>query len=217
MSEGKKVLTLGYVPYGTGQVRPFDTIFESSMKVSPKMIEEGKVDALVIWGGEDISPTIYGERPQPLCGAGVELSDRDHIEVEVCQAAMKVGVPIIGVCRGAQLLCALAGGKLHQHVTGHMGNHEITTHDGQQYVTSSIHHQMMDVSKLRDDNYKLIAWTTNKRAQEIPDEIEPEIVYFPKIKGLAIQGHPEFMDSKDTFVEYTRTLVNRYLLGESRG
>ena len=209
----KKVLTLGYVPYGTGTHKPFNTIFPNAKEVSPADIEAGKVDALVIWGGADISPTIYKAPVEEGCGATATLSYRDKVEVAVCEAAIKVGVPIIGICRGAQLVCALAGGKLYQDVSGHMVDHEIETDTGVKYVTSSIHHQMMDVRGMPSGSYKLIAWTKQKRAKEVED-LEPEIIYFPQVKGLAIQGHPEFMHPDDDFVEYSRNLIKQYLLGE---
>ena len=59
--------------------------------------------------------------------------------------AQNLGISIIGVCRGAQFLCAFAGGKLIQHMTGHHGDHSITTVDGRVYQSSSDHHQLMDL------------------------------------------------------------------------
>lgn len=210
----RKLLTLGFVPYGTGRREPFDVIFGAEKQVTPADILAGSVDALVIWGGEDIHPSLYNEE---VNGAhvGHDLSTRDVIENGVCLAAIKAGVPIIGICRGAQLVCALAGGKLYQHVTGHMGTHPITTKDGLEYNTSSIHHQMMDVRAMPKEDYDLIAWSKNnlsKGTHADDSTIEPEIVYFPKIKGLAIQGHPEFMHPDCDFVTYTQKLVADYLL-----
>lgn len=210
----KKVLTLGYVPWGTGQHKPFDAVFSKALHVSPDDIRQGKVDALVIWGGSDISPSLYGEAPNGA-HAGVDLSERDHVEKDVCDAAIEVGVPIIGVCRGAQLLCALAGGKLYQDVSGHHSSHSIITKDGEKYTTSSIHHQMMDVTGLPEKDFDLIAWTDDALAKEVKGAVEPEIVYFPQIHGLAIQGHPEFMNPNCDFVQYTLSLVEQYLLGET--
>jgi gamma-glutamyl-gamma-aminobutyrate hydrolase PuuD len=209
--EQRSFLTLGTVPYGTGFQKPFDTIYANAKMVTPQQIRDGAVDALVIWGGADISPTIYGEEPNGS-HAGVELSVRDKVEVAVCEAAIEKGIPIIGICRGAQLLCALAGGKLYQDVGGHHGDHTIITDSGEEHITSSIHHQMMDINGLPQNEVKLIAWTKDIRAPEVMGAVEPEIVYFPRIKGLAIQGHPEFMSSRDPFVGYCRDLVNQYLV-----
>lgn len=228
----EKVLTLGHVGMGTGEVEPFDALYKAGMQVTPADIRAGKVDALIIWGGGDISPTIYNEPLGPRTGAGITLSHRDHIEVDACKAAIEMDIPIIGICRGAQLLCALAGGKLVQDVSGHAGsNHSIDTNKGHRWITSSVHHQMMYPW---DVEHELIAWSTEARSRDYigvdpskmqgvtivdevwggdqPDYIEPEIVYFPTIRGFAIQGHPEFMRRTDPFVQYCLQLVEEYLL-----
>lgn len=219
-----KVLTLGHCGMGTGEVEPFDQIFQQGLLVYPEDITAGKIDALVIWGGADISPSIYNEHASQSCGATEVLSRRDRVEFSLVKSAIDSNIPIIGICRGAQLLCAMAGGRLIQHVSGHTGgNHSITTNDGRTYMTSSVHHQMMYPF---DVEHEMIAWSTDKRSRVYVNQNddndtrmmesvtpEPEIVYFPKIRGLAIQGHPEFMDERCDFVQYCRELVNNYLLG----
>ena len=105
---------------------------------------------------------------------------------------------------------------MYQHVEGHAGgNHRISTPSGVEYVTSSLHHQMMNLHDLKkDEDYKLIAWSSSHLSEAADGVIgeEPEIVWFPKIKGLAIQGHPEFMHPDCDFVAYTRRLVKEYML-----
>jgi GMP synthase-like glutamine amidotransferase len=217
----KKVL--GHVGLGTGAFEPFDQVWESSLLVKPSDILEGKVDGLVIWGGADISPTIYGEPVGPRTGAGVELSYRDKIEVAAVEAAIKMGIPLIGVCRGAQLICAMSGGKLVQDVQGHMGSHAMRTQDGRSIITTSVHHQMMYPFDLPDEDYDLIAWSSPARSltyvgvdvEPMRDFnggiLEPEVVYFHKTNALCIQGHPEFTDPDDPFVLYCNDLIREYL------
>lgn len=211
-------LTLGYVPYGTGRHAPFDISYAKGLQLSTVgEIYDGKVNALVIWGGEDISPSLYGQAPNSHTHAQSTLSRRDKVEVDMCHAAIQTGIPIIGICRGAQLLCALAGGALVQHVDGHHNDHKIVTSDGRTLITSSIHHQMMLLGKTE---HELVAWSAeNQSSRYLGEEdspidmtIEPEIVYFPKIKGLAIQGHPEFMERGSEFVKYCNELVSKYLI-----
>lgn len=211
-----KVLTLGHVNRGTGRVAPFDAIFKGERVCRTEEDFDG-IDALVIWGGADISPSIYNEPVHARCGAGPELSVGDRIEVAACKAAIARNIPIIGVCRGAQLVCAMAGGILVQDVRGHGGDHRITTKDGRSIITSSVHHQMMYPFKMDPDEYDLIAWADEPRSPtyagvKVPPDREPEIVYFPKIKALGIQGHPEFMNPKDEFVTYCNALVLEYLV-----
>jgi putative glutamine amidotransferase len=215
----KNLLTLGYVPFGTGRHRPFDQVFPMSIQLDPVKNPEGvqDVDAVVIWGGSDISPSIYNEPVSMTCHATAKLARNDVAEVALINAAIKHDKPIIGVCRGAQLACAMAGGKLIQHVDGHHGDHDITTHDGRSISTSSVHHQMMYPW---DIEHKTIAWSSTIRSKvhimgdesNITVPYEPEIVYFPSIRALAIQGHPEFMDDDCEFVKYCNDLVREYLV-----
>lgn len=219
-----KVLTLGHVGMGTGDVDPFDRRYDAGLLVSPQEIKDGAdIDALVIWGGEDISPSIYNAPVSSRTYAPNAPSRRDRIEMDACFAAIARGIPLIGVCRGAQLVCALAGGRLIQHVNGHGGSHVMETTDGTLIKTTSVHHQMMYPY---DVEHELLAWATPRRSDvyiigndetdpDMEGKREPEVVWFPKIKALAIQGHPEFVGNPDTdpFVQYCLRMVDRYLLG----
>lgn len=224
--QNSKDLVLGFLGLGTGAVAPFNQVFKQGCYVTPSDIEAGtSLDALVVWGGEDISPSIYGQRVSDYTDADAELSKRDRIEVTAVQACISRGIPVIGVCRGAQLLCAIAGGTLIQHVNGHAGTpHSITTKSGETVVSSSVHHQMMFPFNV---DHELIAWASPKRAkqyingdneqiEEMEEHEEPEIVWFPKVKGLAIQGHPEFHGNpeKDPFVQLCMKLTRQYIIGE---
>ena len=62
---------------------------------------------LILWGGEDISPSIYNQ-DVVHARAPKSPSIRDQCEITMFKAAVKLGIPIIGVCRGAQLACALS-------------------------------------------------------------------------------------------------------------
>src|SRR5512139_2001888 len=98
---------------------------------------------LLLWGGTDINPDIYFEEPLPTTDKP-DIS-RDSREIVAVVEAIDSGKPIIGICRGAQLLCALNGGKLDQHNPKHRGNsHPIFTHDGKiLYDVAADHHQIM--------------------------------------------------------------------------
>lgn len=168
---------------------------------------------LVLWGGEDISPSLYNQTPIPETHAGPIPSKRDRFELECALWAIKHNMPIIGVCRGAQLLCALNGGTLVQHVTNHNhGKHEIVTNDGQKLFTNSIHHQMMNPANtehtiLAHTPYPLSNVYLGEHGNPIFMPVEPEIIWFPKTKGLAIQGHPEYLYPNHEFVEYCTSLI----------
>ncbi|MGL0714973.1 gamma-glutamyl-gamma-aminobutyrate hydrolase family protein [Mycobacterium avium] len=79
--------------------------------------------ALVITGGYDLDPAGYGQRPHPSTDA--PRTDRDAWEFALLRGALQRGLPVLGICRGAQVLNVAFGGTLHQHlpdVLGHGGH-----------------------------------------------------------------------------------------------
>jgi len=77
------------------------------------------LDGLVIAGGPDVDPSLYGEPPHPLTDS---RPDRDRGELTLLTAALGADLPILGVCRGMQLLAVAYGGRLHQHLPDVVGN-----------------------------------------------------------------------------------------------
>ncbi|OBG32529.1 gamma-glutamyl-gamma-aminobutyrate hydrolase [Mycobacterium sp. E3198] len=81
------------------------------------------LDALVITGGYDVNPAHYGQEPHPATDA--PRTDRDGLELTLLRGALDRGLPVLGICRGAQVLNVAFGGTLHQHlpeVLGHNGH-----------------------------------------------------------------------------------------------
>lgn len=71
-----------------------------------------RCDGLLMTGGHDISPALYGEEPGAACG--VVCGDRDRIERALYDNALAREKPVLGICRGIQLINALQGGSLYQ-------------------------------------------------------------------------------------------------------
>jgi putative glutamine amidotransferase len=78
------------------------------------------LDGLVLAGGADVSPHLYGDAPGPLTDS---RPDRDAGELALLTAALAADVPVLGVCRGMQLLVVAYGGRLHQHLPDVVGHH----------------------------------------------------------------------------------------------
>ncbi|MCR4308190.1 MAG: gamma-glutamyl-gamma-aminobutyrate hydrolase family protein [Candidatus Berkelbacteria bacterium] len=176
---------------------------------------------LVLWGGEDISPSIYGEKVSRYTGADDRPSSRDQLELDLAYKAIALGYPIIAICRGAQLMCAVNGGTVIQHVENHGRSHAIVTNDKREFVTTSLHHQMMNPFKIE---HEMVAWSKkylspcyigeNNFDIEPRPPVEPEVVYFPQSKTIAIQGHPEFIQSPNNpYVQYCLELTRKYCGG----
>jgi putative glutamine amidotransferase len=183
-------------------IYPFDKfkIFQGLETVVVRTPEDLKPDdVLIVWGGEDISPSLYGKKAGDHTHATDIPSSRDSREWAMMKHAKTMGVPIIGVCRGAQMLTALEGGYLIQHVNNHGGRHTVETVDHVLFETNSIHHQMMVPPKDKA-KYELVAWMPEPISTVYYDvddavevDVEPEFIYYPGCKGFAVQWHPEGM------------------------
>jgi putative glutamine amidotransferase len=77
------------------------------------------LDGLVLSGGPDLGPELYGADPEPLTDSRPQ---RDAAEMLLTQAALEADLPVLGICRGMQLLAVAAGGRLHQHLPDVLGH-----------------------------------------------------------------------------------------------
>lgn len=216
---------LGVLEYGVQDGFPFNRCFDGIKRIrSLEDFDAKELSAVVFWGGTDISPSLYQEKANSFSEARNEPSRRDLFEWTLMKYCTGEAIPMIGVCRGAQLLCAFAGGKLAQHVTGHNASHEITTNEGEIFKPRADHHQMMLPGLPGEVEHELLAWSTHPRSDYYIGQgetityfpagfKEPEIVWFPGIRGLAIQPHPEWMD-ECAFNDYVRELTRAYCLGK---
>lgn len=159
-------------------------------------VDNDQFDLVCFTGGTDINPNIYNHKRHPLTSPSDTY--RDENEVYLFDFCTYHGIPMVGICRGAQLLCALSGGSLYQHVENHGRSHSIQTDIGEMVVTSS-HHQMMNISSV--ENVKVLGYTdplsytyeTGDGPQEAPER-DIEVAYFPSTRALAHQPHPEWMN-----------------------
>ena len=116
------------------------------------------LDGLVFTGGSDLGPAMYGQKPHPET-TGVHDA-RDRTELALIREALRRDMPVLGICRGMQLLNVALGGDLHQHLgsdthkgpPGRYTFHEVTVRPGTRLAeilgagtrTHSCHHQAPD-------------------------------------------------------------------------
>ena len=174
---------------------------------------------LVLHGGSDISPTLYGEKTLSVTHASKEPSKRDKIEMELIDNFVARKWPIFGICRGMQMLTAHQGGKLIQHVTNHnTGSHEMTVMQRSRVNTKTVvtyptfevnsaHHQMCVLNRVRDA--ELTGWTPSPNSGvyigargQSDFEVEPEAVHFQRINAYAVQWHPEWLKKDSLAVQW---------------
>ena len=117
------------------------------------------LDGLVVAGGPDIHPSLYGQEPSEH--VYLAHQDQDDSESSLIKAALERDIPLLGICRGMQLMCVLHGGSMHQHLPETPGfeehggwNGEVTEHGvsiiegshlhaimGAEIIANSTHHQ----------------------------------------------------------------------------
>jgi len=78
------------------------------------------IDGLLLTGGGDVDPRLYGEEPKE--GLGRVVRERDEFELYITRRALFLGKPILAICRGMQLLNVAAGGTLYQDIVRELGS-----------------------------------------------------------------------------------------------
>jgi putative glutamine amidotransferase len=161
------------------------------------------IDGLILAGGNDIDPAAYGAEPHPETSGTVP--ERDRSELALVRRAWERDMPVLGICRGMQLLNVSRGGTLLQHLPDEVGHadHRINPgsfdgadHDVQLdpeslaaraageevHVTKSHHHQGVDVvgEGLRVTGHSALG-------DELPEAVEAPGRRFV----LGVQWHPE--------------------------
>ena len=86
------------------------TMEEASLK---QLVET--MDGFLFTSGQDVSPELYGEAKGPRCGQC--LPQRDEMEIKLLEMVLGADKPMLGICRGLQLLNVAMGGKLYQHLS----------------------------------------------------------------------------------------------------
>lgn len=172
-------------------------------------------DILCFTGGEDVSPSYYGQQPHPRTFFNLV---RDAVEKEVFNVAVQSDKPCVGICRGGQFLNVMSGGEMYQHVSNHTQDHYIKdVETGMLIFASSTHHQMMRpgpggvvLATANEGGYK--EYMKDKAIIRDPVEADDiEAVYYPVTRSLCFQPHPEFPDM-DELQEYFFHLINKHVL-----
>lgn len=161
-------------------------------------------DIVVFIGGDDVSPELYNQKK--VQGVGVHTDgERDTVEEFFYRKAVALKKPMFGICRGAQFLHVMNGGKLWQHVNNHGGrNHTIVDIEMDcELEATSIHHQMLQdspdltvVAVTRDQVASIfqdadLSINLTAKGSNAESEMEIEAGCYENTLCFFVQGHPE--------------------------
>ena len=178
-----------------------------------------RIDGLLLAGGADVDPASYGASPHPE--TGLVWPERDRFEIALVRRAIERGLPVLGACRGMQILNVARGGTLrqhlpevigtdqHRHTPGLFGDHEVVLEPGSlaaratggvRSLVKSHHHQ--GIAEL-GDGLVATGWS--------PDDRLIEALELPGAEyALGVLWHPEEDEASRviaSLVEAARTKV----------
>ena len=156
-----------------------------------------RLDGLVISGGADVDPARYDASPHPRTAGWRE--DRDAWELALLDAADTVGLPVLGVCRGMQVMAVHAGGLLDQHtpdLVGHERHSPGSDVFGETDVTTSpgtrVAHLVGDRLRVNCHHHQSVAAHPGFAASAQAADGTLEAMEVPGDRFcLAVQWHPE--------------------------
>lgn len=171
-----------------------------------------KADLVIFTGGDDVNPVLYGERAH----VSTQYSDpRDTADMLVFQECVEKGVPMLGVCRGAQFLHVMNGGKLFQHIDNHNQEHPIwdSVTDTLIDKASSVHHQAVrpnpGMQVLATARKSTTRWLNDKDKDD-GMRADIEAFFYRDTCCLGIQGHPEY-SGYPYFTKWSLELIQKYI------
>lgn len=166
-----------------------------------------RIDALVLAGGVDIDPAVYGAEAHAETELG-HPRERDDTEIALVRRALELDLPVLGICRGMQVINVALGGTLLQHVPDQVGHtmhrrnpgtfvdsdHEVRLAPGslvaratgeELHRTKSHHHQAVQAI---GEGLEVTGWSA---LDDLPEAIEAHDRRF----ALGVQWHPEVDDT----------------------
>lgn len=182
-------------------------------------------DIVLFNGYLDIHPASYDVNRAILGAYSNAKIKTDIYHVELYKQAVAANKIIIGCNKGMHLMASQIGARIVDHMQ-HPMKHRITLYDESKTNVLSYHHQMVDLSNLNPVNYQIIGYAKGLSpcylnqfntgyVSHLRDKhqfiIEPEILYFPSVRGLGFQFNPNDYPEESDILNICRGLVKRLI------
>jgi putative glutamine amidotransferase len=187
---------------------------DAQLETSPGEVLD-LLDGLILAGGVDVDPSFYGQEADPHTLGTVP--ERDRFEMALAQEALDRDLPLLGICRGMQVLNVALGGTLIQHLPDTVGNDEhrrnVGTFEGNEHpvrlaagslaataageeahVTRSHHHQAIDAV---GEGLQVTGWSD---VDDLPEAVEITGRRF----ALGVQWHPEADEASQVIAAFVK-------------
>jgi putative glutamine amidotransferase len=159
----------------------------------------GRLDGILLSGGTDVDPARYGAAPDAAAYAPDPV--RDRLELDFVDLAVSEELPVLGICRGLQVLNVWGGGTLHQHVPAHASYNaaadaqvdDLTIEPGS--VLHDLYGPTLAVNSLHHQTVDRVAggWAVTARSNV---DGTVEALEWPGHEVLAVQWHPELLGTR---------------------
>lgn len=199
---------------------PFIIPFNEDMQATKEMVD--KVDGIILSGGHDVDPKNYNE--EPLLKIGEIFPERDAFDMTLYRCAVESKKPVLGICRGFQIINVIEGGNLYQdlsyadfvtikHNQGDnptQSTHSVKLEDGTVLKTilgektrvNSFHHQII---KEVADGFKIVAKSPDGVIESIQKITDDMFV-------MGIQWHPEMLSkNRSEMQEIFNVLIKKVI------
>lgn len=162
-------------------------------------------DVVLFPDGDQLSPFLYKDirKPHSIINPTKDLSD-----IKWFKKAVKKEIPIIGIGRGAELICVMNGGKVIQdHPFGDTVQ-IVENYDGTKNLAECYNSMTQFPFNIKKENYFILSWRKplkyhyNGKGKEMNPEVLPDIVYYPKTKSLAIESYPQSLSKTSTSLKW---------------